>query len=149
MSLKHQPRRKTDSKPGGLAREGGAGCTIQALSGENNEVFIEEGRWRVGRLAGTVWYAECPLASWEDRALGCGMGQFGTQCPLASGGGRELGDGVGQVGTQCVPWPAGRTGKWDLGCEMGQVLSVPWPAGGKGSWDVGCGMGQSGTQSVP
>lgn len=44
-------------------REGGAGCTIQALSGENNGAFIKEGRWRVGKLAGTIWYTECPLVS--------------------------------------------------------------------------------------
>lgn len=116
-----QPRRKSDSKLGGLAREGGAGCTVPALLGENNEAFIEEGRWRIGRLAGTIWYTECPLASWGHRALGRGMGQFGTLCSPASCGGRELGCGMGQFGSQCVLWPDGGTGKWDLGCGVGQV----------------------------
>lgn len=67
------------------------------------------------------------------------MGQFGTLCLLASCGGRELGRGMGQVGTHCVPWPAGRTGKWDVGWDrlvpdmsLGQLREK-----GTGAWDVG------------
>lgn len=91
------------------------------MSGLNNGAFIEEGRWWAGRLAGTIWYTECALASWGDGAPGCGMGQFGTQCPLARCRGRELGHGMGQVGTQGGPWSAGGTWKWDMGCGTGQT----------------------------
>lgn len=64
-SAQRQAGRKTDSKGGGggLAGKGGAGCSIQALSGKNNGAFIGEGRW-------CDWHAGDKLVYVSPRQLG-------------------------------------------------------------------------------
>lgn len=66
----YQPRRKTDREQAGLAREGGAGCTIQALWGENNGAFIEKGGERLAGWRGQFGAHSVP---WPAQGTGHGM----------------------------------------------------------------------------